>query len=45
MRAWAFAGKAVSLLRDLTFSFIRWVFEVTLKRLYTVAREALKATE
>lgn len=41
----AFAGKAVSLLRDLTFSFIRWVFEVTLKRLYTVAREALKATE
>lgn len=41
----AFAGQAVSLLRDLTFSFIRWVFEVTLKRLYTVAREALKATE
>lgn len=41
----AFAGKAVSLLRDLTFNFIRWVFEVTLKRLYTVAREALKATE
>lgn len=41
----AFAGKAVSLLRDLTFNFIRWVFEVTLKRLYTIAREALKATQ
>lgn len=38
----AFAGKGVSIPIKLTESFIRWVFSVTIGRLYKAARQAMK---
>ena len=38
-----FAGRVLEAVVDLTFSFIRWVFEVTIDRLYGEARQAMAA--
>ncbi len=38
----AFAGKVVGALAELTVRVIRWVFEVTIERLYSSARQAMK---
>jgi hypothetical protein len=38
----AFAGKGVSIPIELTVSFIRWVFSVTIGRLQKAARQAMK---
>lgn len=39
----SFAGQVFSTIGELTFKFIRWVFEVTIRRLYRTARSALSS--
>lgn len=37
-----FAGKGATQVRDLSYKFIRWVFEVTIGALHRIARQALE---